>query len=78
MENGPIVLRCYAVLWAQGPDGFGIVKTMYGQKFIRSVRTDGFTATRAKTLGTSLSCMSKDGANEWPIVLAFLWKGPLM
>lgn len=57
--NGPTASACYVELSVEGCVGFGTWKIMYGQKSIRSNRSDGYTSMHVRRHGTTPGCTRK-------------------
>ena len=57
--NGPIASVCCVEPWVVEFDGYGMQRTMYGQRSTRSSRRDGSTWMLARKLGIILGSTLK-------------------
>lgn len=62
--NGQIALACCVVLLVAEFDGFGILRTMSGQRSFPNINNDGFMLMHVKKLGTHRDFTLKAGTGR--------------
>ena len=50
-ENGQIALACSVEQWVEECDGYGVLRTKYGQRCTRNIKSAGSMLTLAKRFG---------------------------